>query len=223
MKLEETLNGGFNGLYGEVVIADSYKLRQLRFAPDVVIDLGANVGVFTRYARELWPDAMIVAVEPDKENYGHLVEFTNNGAILLNKGIGIGVLKKRMDEGSLVNGSHFSFVSENSIEDQIYDTNTTGVKSVMLDELFKEFVHPKDKVLVKIDVEGAEFHIFEHEPSLKYLHKAEYFAIELHHKNDDFEQWQKDEKLKALEEFMARFEKTHSLVYEHPLLFATKK
>ena len=66
-KLEESLNGGYKGLYGEVVDRDEYHLRDLadvvsindpkfihdpghprgfNFIPDVVIDLGANVGVF---------------------------------------------------------------------------------------------------------------------------------------------------------------------------------
>ena len=64
-KLEQTLNGGYNGLYHEVAVADCYKLRTIKFTPNVFIDIGSNVGVAARLARELFPNALIVCVEPE--------------------------------------------------------------------------------------------------------------------------------------------------------------
>jgi hypothetical protein len=89
-RLEDTLGGGWPGLYGEVVTEDCYRLRQLDFVPDIVFDIGANVGTFTRHARSLWPRAVIVAVEPDKANCAHFRKFTPmHNIFLLEAAIGV--------------------------------------------------------------------------------------------------------------------------------------
>src|ERR1044072_3477914 len=91
-RLEDTLNGGYKGLYGEVVEADCYRLRQLKFIPDIIFDVGANIGVFARFARELFPGALIVSVEPNFENRVHYTKFTkpHSRTVILNKALGMG-------------------------------------------------------------------------------------------------------------------------------------
>ena len=76
MELENTLNGGYNGLYGEVVTEDCYRLKTLGFVPDVIFDLGANIGVFTRYARDMFNNAKIISVEPNLDNFENLKTFS---------------------------------------------------------------------------------------------------------------------------------------------------
>jgi len=58
----------------EVVGHDSYGLREMRDAlgPDSVkyiLDIGGHIGSFGIFAKSLWPDAMLIAVEPNDENY----------------------------------------------------------------------------------------------------------------------------------------------------------
>jgi hypothetical protein len=43
-------------------------------APRTVVDIGANIGIFTLYARQQWHDARIVAFEPAPENFALLQE-----------------------------------------------------------------------------------------------------------------------------------------------------
>src|SRR5271154_1216058 len=74
-RIEDTLNGGYGGLYGEVVTHDCYRLKKLPFIPEIIYDMGSNVGCFSLFAKSLFPNAKIIAVEPDDENYSHYLRF----------------------------------------------------------------------------------------------------------------------------------------------------
>jgi FkbM family methyltransferase len=181
-KLEDTLNGGFGGLYGEVVVEDSYGLRKIKKQIDVVIDIGANVGCFTRFARELFPKAKIIAVEPDMENFIHLQRFTDSPNIsFLRKAIGYGRIFK---VPGAPNGAHESYLSESPglpYKYLIENNYPEQIETCMLDELFNQYVLPGDKVIVKIDCEGAENLIWTHKPSMNALKRADYIMLELHY------------------------------------------
>lgn len=47
-----------------VVLDDDYGLRSLPEKPGTIVDIGANVGVFSAFARSLFPEAVIHAYEP---------------------------------------------------------------------------------------------------------------------------------------------------------------
>lgn len=47
-----------------VVLDDDYGLRSLTGEPRTIVDIGANIGLFTAFARQLFPGAMIHAYEP---------------------------------------------------------------------------------------------------------------------------------------------------------------
>lgn len=111
MIIDEIWEGAYKGLYGEVVTEDIYRIRQLQFIPDVIFDLGANVGTFSKFARELFPNALIVAIEPDAQNIEYFKEFNNpvdNNIVLHNLAIGNGEMF-RVD-GAL-NGAHECYIS----------------------------------------------------------------------------------------------------------------
>jgi len=50
-----------------VVLDDDYGLRKLHPAPATIVDIGANVGFFSAFARDRFPDSMIHAYEPAGE------------------------------------------------------------------------------------------------------------------------------------------------------------
>lgn len=222
-RLEDTLEGKYLGLYAEVVTCDCYRVKELKFTPTVVIDMGANVGCFTRFARELFPDALIVSVEPDMNNFRHLINFTK--AIkneFYRAAIGEGNILKRIDDNSMINGAHASYIPEHLTNNK-YPLIKAFIETLMLDEIFKRHVNPTDKVLVKIDIEGAEFAIFEHEESVKCLERSDYFAFELHHEMEYYSEQEKIEKRKVVADFIKRLSKTHDIIHETVNLFGTKK
>lgn len=50
--------------FANVVLDDDYGLRSLASAPRTIVDIGSNIGMFSAYARGLFPDATIHAYEP---------------------------------------------------------------------------------------------------------------------------------------------------------------
>ena len=55
--------------WGEIVTNDCYHLKTLGFTPDIIYDIGANIGMFTRHALTLWPYSRVVSVEPHPETF----------------------------------------------------------------------------------------------------------------------------------------------------------
>ena len=181
-KLEDTLNGGYGGLYGEVVTEDTYGLRKIKGPIDVIIDIGANVGCFTRFARELFPNAKIIAVEPDMENFIHLQKFTDSPNIsFIRKALGYGHVSRVR---GAPNGAHESYLTPGPGLPERYllaTTEATPIEAVMLDELVNQYVLPGDRAIMKIDCEGAENLIWGHKPSMEALKKMDYIMLELHY------------------------------------------
>ena len=50
--------------FTNVVLDDDYGLRTMRPIPSTIVDIGTNVGFFTKFARHCFPDAIIHAYEP---------------------------------------------------------------------------------------------------------------------------------------------------------------
>lgn len=224
MKLEDSLNGGFGGLLGEVVAADCYKLRELKFIPSLVIDLGSNVGIFSRYARELFPESKIISVEPDKDNCQIFREYTNDeNIILFEKAIGIGKIWKCHQE---INGAHESYLSSGLglpfvVGEPMEKIKETDIEAIMPDEIINNYVKDGMKTVVKIDVEGAENAIFMHQPSMEALMRMDYVTMEIH--------WTAlsgnllEEVQQKTFESLASFIPTHNCRLINTMFYATKK
>jgi len=141
--------------------------------PGTILDLGANTGLASLYFRTQFPEAQIVAVEPDPANFAmmqrHLgalpgVEliqaavWSRDGEITLTDP-GIGSWAMRVEESSQSAGSQCQ------------------VAALSLPSLLKHF--PQGRVdLLKMDVEGAEKEVFE--SSAAWIENIDAIVIELH-------------------------------------------
>lgn len=171
----------YRGLYGEVVGNDCYGLHDLAFSPATIIDIGANLGIFTRFARTQFPDAHIIAIEPDEINFRNCLALTENhdNITFLKKALGIGPIWKSSHSP---NGAHVVYLSDTPRHSKRWLAASHGryapcdTEAIMLDALELE----EGKTFIKIDCEGAEDVILEHAPSIAILRHTEAFAIELH-------------------------------------------
>lgn len=228
-RVEDTLKGGYAGLYNEVVTDDCYRLRKLIFNPDVIFDFGANVGVFTRYARKLFPKTLIVAIEPNAENFEYLTRFTPNdeNIIFINAAIGAGQLWHNL---GAVNGSGESYVSSGigydhyemiEAEKESGAVEKSDIKTILPDYLINTYVSAGQKYMIKMDIEGGEHAVFQHEPSMKVLRDAEYVCAELHlyalHGGKLY-----DDMAKKMGEAIASFMPTHRVGLNNVHFWATK-
>lgn len=183
--LQEILAGDYGGLYGEVVTADVYKMRDLAFTPTLVFDVGANIGIFSRYARMLWPRARIVAVEPNPDNCQMFRRFTpsSSGIHLIEAAIGRGQIYHGL---TARNGSGETYLSAglgypaDQMELALGPTlERSSVQAINLFELIA-YCEPEDKTVLKMDCEGAENLVWSHGPSFDFLTSMDYIAMELH-------------------------------------------
>lgn len=165
--------------YREIVGSDGYRLKQLDFVPDVVYDIGANVGVFSAWSRHLFPDASIVAVEPDEDNFRELSR-TLEGlprCVLLKAAIGNGDIWFTKGEGDSLH--RFMSVGPGYTREALAERFIpSDVSVVNLADLLK--THGGKQILVKIDAEGAEGCLCDDAASTEALKSAAYLTIEFH-------------------------------------------
>lgn len=212
----------YPGTYDEVVNYDTYRITKLEFVPDIIFDIGANVGYFSKFARELFPKAIIVCVEPNSENYDRLCSrLLNSRCILLNKALGAGQM---FQMPNVTLGPHQVYLSTAVGYSSADLDNATNIKSdvqsILIDELFRLYYVDGMKTLVKIDCEGGENSILQHEPSIQRLLTVDYIAAELHfYAADGSKQTEVD---LATFAWMSRFRRTHRVEFNHVGLWMSK-
>ncbi len=146
----------FSAFY-QVVLMDSY--GALRLAPgEVVLDAGANIGVFTVLsARSVGPEGFVVAVEPHTANATRLMENCR-----LNNLTNVAIVQQALWSTSR---NRLTFKGEGCVGKLVppkEDTKTgrKTVETISADDLLDRFGLSKiDKV--KMDVEGAELEVLE--------------------------------------------------------------
>lgn len=224
----------FAPLFEEIVQQDCYRLRSVPFQPDVIFDIGASVGVFTSYARFLFPKARIYAVEPDDRNYGLLLQHTEHlpNVTHWKAALATGPVYRRQPPeirrpyfngtAQYVNEGSLGFPEGTLAGNETYES--TSVPHFMLDCIFGNRVAHDQKILCKIDIEGNETCIFNHAPSMVALRRVDYLAMEIHYDLDGTGPVWEDGK-PTIRQCLARLEKTHRCEWDgpHNLFFATRK
>lgn len=136
---------------------------------ETIIDCGANIGLSAVYFANKYPNAKIIAIEPDSNNFSFLQNNARNypNVSCLQRAVwpvntslevvdpgrgGWGLQTKRSSNGKL--------------------------KSITIEEIMEQYHLPKIDLL-KIDIEGAEQELFEYNYD-NWLSKTSAIAIELH-------------------------------------------
>lgn len=182
--LEFQARGGTEDMAEIVVVlsGDEYGLSSINLPKNpVIFDLGAHIGTFSVYvAHKLKNKCKIFAYEPDHINFLLLsqnVKKNNVKNITLNKTavadyVGKGFLEKR---NLNTDAYHLEFSKKNRIEKNC-DVTT------IINAAKKAKINKID--VLKMDIEGGEYSIFLHKPSLKYIKKnIHYMFIEIHNIN----------------------------------------
>jgi FkbM family methyltransferase len=130
----------------EIFIEEVYK-QHLPPNP-YIIDCGANIGLSVIYLKHLFPDAEIIAFEPDEENFRLLqknIESFNYKNVTARK------------EAVWIENSMLNFASEGSMSSRIGNESTKHTVRVQAVRL-KDFLDRPISFL-KIDIEGAEYQV----------------------------------------------------------------
>ncbi len=162
-------------LFLNVGTTDEYLLGKIGFVPDVVYDIGADVGSVTTLAHRLYPSAKIVAVEPNPWSYPRLAKRFQDvpQVIPIRAAVGVGPLYEPIKAEPL----HWLVVGR---EAPTWNPAwpLSDVPAVMLDELYAQ--HGGERYVVKMDCESAEQAVVTHEPSRKMIFGSAYFCAEFH-------------------------------------------
>jgi len=163
-------------IIANAALCDEYRLGTLGFVPDVIYDIGADFGSITLAAHGLYPDAKIVAVEPNPWSFPRLEA---NAAdipeiVPVRAALGQGRMYEAAPETLplhwLVVGRDAPSWHEGLVP--------SDVPAVMLNELHAK--HGGERYVVKMDCESAEIPALTHEPSCRMIIGSAYFAAELH-------------------------------------------
>jgi FkbM family methyltransferase len=142
--------------------------------PRTIIDAGANIGCTTIFFASRYPDARIIAVEPEASNFEML---QSNCAGLANVFPVHAAIWSHPATLTFVNPycGNWAFAMKER------DDDGTPVRGITIPQLIEEFSLSRIDVL-KMDIEGGEKEVFS-APDLSWLDKVGMLAIELH----DFE------------------------------------
>lgn len=140
----------FNSIFGK----EEYDF-EIGFNPESIIDAGAYTGVSAVYFHQRYPEAKIIAVEPEKSNFDLLVRNTKpyKNIFCVNAGV-YGedvplVISDRAAEKYAFRVERSTYVRE-------------SVPGFTIETLMKEFQLSNIDIL-KMDIEGAEYSVFTHD------------------------------------------------------------
>ena len=163
--------------FEEIFIFDEYYFDTNDIAP-CVLDLGSNIGLSILYFKLLYPEAKIIAVEPDPRSFKALKKLVETNGLqdvqLINRAVSDkkGVVRFYFDP-SIPGSLKMSVVRERMPRESIL------VKSTSLSELLSKF----GKInLMKMDIEGSEEKVLlSMKGKSSLMKKIEQIIVEYHH------------------------------------------
>ncbi len=163
-------------IIANAALCDEYRLGTLGFEPDVIYDIGADVGSITFHAHKLYPNAKIVAVEPNPWSFPRLEKNADGveNVIPVRAAIGQGQL---YEAGPQTEPLHWMVVG-NGAPTWHEGLVKTDVSAIMLNDLHSQY--GGERYVVKMDCESGEFAALTHEPSRQMIIDSAFFAAELH-------------------------------------------
>jgi FkbM family methyltransferase len=161
------------GMCHEILIKRCYR-NDLPAAPEVIIDAGANIGLTSIFFANEYPNARIIAIEPEASNFEMLQK---NTAPYRNVEIINAALWGENRELNIFDPQEGHTAFRTKSESPAGAAGPKKVRGVTLDRLMLElgidFVD-----LLKIDIEGAELEVFA-DPE-RWIDRVGIIAIELH-------------------------------------------
>lgn len=138
-------------LLDEIIRQDCYKIKSLLKDKDTVVDVGANIGIFTTAVKHYFPKNKVIAFEPASETHATLKENLNKykNVVIHNMGLG------EADETKVLR------ITAKNIANRIDDKADSDMKAESLKKekikVVKLDNYIKQKAdVIKLDIEGYE-------------------------------------------------------------------
>lgn len=139
--------------------------------PKVIVDAGAHIGLFSVFLKSKFPEARIISVEPDPENYGLLEKNLSNYPDIKPIPAGLWREDTRLRISDKYNTGKWGMVTEEA-------PNHGAIKGLSMNTLMDE--NELESIdLLKIDIEGSEWELFDANYE-KWLARTKVVMIEIH-------------------------------------------
>ena len=141
----------------QVLLDNEYEFS-LPSPPKVIVDAGANIGLASVYFANKYPDATIIALEPDPSNF-KLVEMNTAAYPQIRRmNVALWNENKQLNLFS-AKGGHCGFRTLEGKADELELCGET--RAVTIDKVME--IHGLKFIdILKIDIEGAELEVFQH-------------------------------------------------------------
>ncbi|HQS53425.1 MAG TPA: FkbM family methyltransferase, partial [Daejeonella sp.] len=143
-------------IYNEIFVEKSYDYPHLKAYQPVIIDIGANTGLFSLRMKQLYPESSLYSYEPFLKNFEQLEQNINLSKLrnieIFQKGIGGRTRSEKLflNKSNLGGHSLYEMEARNS---EFVEIEIIGIAD-LLSNLGLDRIH-----LIKMDCEGAEYEI----------------------------------------------------------------
>jgi FkbM family methyltransferase len=170
---------------GTVWLAQDYEVPGFSIKKeDIVIDIGAHIGLFSLFASQYCKNGKIFSYEPIEKNYN--------------------ILKENINLNQIKNIIPFNFAVSNQLnklkifidsnDDSAHSILNSGKNFIEVNSITIESIFDQNKIekcnLLKLDCEGAEYQIIESIPK-EYFSKIEKMIIEYHFASENLKLYKK--------------------------------
>ena len=172
----------------QTFVDQQYDLRRIRRAPELlefvqwqeanhlrplVVDAGANIGATPIYFMANFPRALVVAIEPDCENFELLSKNVTGLNVEPIRGAISSVAGRNrvFDPGEGYCGYRTQSVAQT-------DADTDTVPGITINDIYATHPSPFFPFIVKVDIEGAEMDLFS--GNTEWVARTPLLIIELH-------------------------------------------
>jgi FkbM family methyltransferase len=159
------------GVFRSVIVADKYRPPS-ELNPKLIIDGGANAGFSTAYFAAHYPEAKVLAIEPEQKNIKQLAKNARSlgNVEIVQAGLWSRSTKLMMNRNA--GGTDGFTVTQASL------SRGLTIDAVTIPELMKR-ANVETIDILKLDIEGAEGELFR-EGCLAWLKNVRLMFIELH-------------------------------------------
>ncbi len=135
-------------IFEEVFLRSAYDLSKVKFKPDLILDCGAHIGIFSVLAKSTFPGTRLIAYEPNPQNI-QMVRSQVAGNNLDVKLVESAISVETKELLFSVSNSHNGRLIHEGSNDANYK-----VQAINFPEVFKQM--KPESLLLKMDVEGEE-------------------------------------------------------------------
>jgi FkbM family methyltransferase len=157
-------------VFTQIFINQEYAL-EMDEDVNTIIDCGANIGLASLFFLSKFPNARIIAIEPERNNFDLLKQNLQffPGVTCINKGV--------WNRNAILEITNYSRGEAGFIVSETQQKSDKSIPATSISEIIEEFGFKEIQIL-KIDIEGSEEQVFQDEP--QWLDQVKMIFCEIH-------------------------------------------